>query len=121
VSGGLADPGGDAIRGGLLRDRGRPLPFRARSGVLRARPGDGVEAAGRFFVPGVPALGGIVVGSALGGIVVGSALGGIVVGSAGTQANASAPPMIASSMPRTNPPRLDAGNETMPSTIPAIP
>ncbi len=42
-------------------------------------------------------------------------------GSAGTQANASAPPMMASSMPRRNPPRLDAGNETMPSTIPAIP
>jgi hypothetical protein len=42
-------------------------------------------------------------------------------GSAGTQAKASAPPMIASSMPRTNPPRLDAGNEMMPSTIPAMP
>ena len=42
-------------------------------------------------------------------------------GGDGVQANAIAPPMMASSMPRKNPPRLEAGNERMPSTIPATP
>ena len=38
----------------------------------------------------------------------------------GVHANAIAPPMMASSMPTNSPPRLDAGKETMPSTIPAM-
>ena len=35
-------------------------------------------------------------------------------------ANAIAPPTMARSMPRNSPPRLEAGKDTMPSTIPAM-
>ena len=39
----------------------------------------------------------------------------------GDQAYPSAPPTMASSMPRKKPPRLEAGKDAMPRTIPAIP
>ena len=41
-------------------------------------------------------------------------------GRPGVQANASAPPVIASSRPRKNPPKLVAGNETTPPASPTI-
>ena len=115
----VADVKAAAIRSrsGLLRDRRGAFPFRARLG-------DQAEAGGRFPAPAVPVPRRASSPSRSAGASSSARPAGSAStdpGSAGTQANASAPPMIASSMPRTNPPRLDAGNEMMPSTIPAIP